>query len=479
MRHTDLKKASRSPHLSFPDTVRLRQEHFGGILFHTRTGTTMEVDREAYRLVSLIQSRGVVDINNLDRVWFERYNHHLNHPQALKIVDKLVALNMLIVMPSGLLHRNLEEADVSEKDGLEEWPSGSVLSAPETVHWAVTFRCDLACPDCYVQRHSHTTAAELDTEQSLALIDRLAEAGIFQLAIGGGEPFLRSDLIQLLVRAKAGNMVTHVTTGRHLDIGTLKEIGKYITSLQVGIKQDALIQHPSAEREKLSELIVRTREQGIDVGANLILSRSTIHDFESIIEELSRAGFKRITLLRYKPAGDRNRWVQEKPASDELLSLEEKLGITVDTYSHIQFRVDCGLAFLERHLPPEQAGYHGIRGCSAAERILSIAPDGSVYPCSQLVGPKFRAGHLPTDEFQDIWRNSEILRRYRKFRTHKGFKKSQCGQCMAKSQCGGCRVFAPDALGADPGCPAPILLPAKSGKHPVDERYAMVVSVNS
>ncbi len=467
-----------SPNLSIQNEVRLRQEYFGGILFHAGIGTTMEVDREAFRLAALIQAKGIVNINELGRIWFEVYNKHLNLPKALQVIEKLLELKMLSIMPPGILHLNSALAGLPLELPSAEWPTGPVLRAPETVHWAVTFRCDLTCPDCYVRRHRHFSTRELNTAQSLDLIDRFAEAGVFQLAIGGGEPFIRGDLLQLAAQAKSRGIVVHVTTGRYqLETGVLKELGKSIRRLQVGIKHYELMRQPETEREKLHNLIEKVRDQGIDIGANLILSRSTIRNFTFIVEELAKAGFRRITLLRYKPSGLKTGWVQEKPDSHEILSFEDELTRIVDTYSHIKFRVDCGLAFLQRDLSPEQAKYSGIRGCTAAERILSVAPDGSVYPCSQLVGPDFWAGRLPEGDFTEVWTSSVVLRKYRKFRTNTGFKESRCGRCNAKIHCGGCRVFAMDALGPDPGCPYLNLAPGKPGAYPWDDHYAMLLEI--
>ena len=121
--------------------------------------------------------------------------------------------------------------------------------------------------------------------------------------------------------------------------------------------------------------------------------------------------------------------------------------------------MDCALSFLQRYLPGELAARLGIKGCVAADRILALSPDGSVYPCSQLVHPDCYSGNLLKSEPELIWNHSQVLRKYRSFRNKKTFTHSWCGVCRAKYNCGGCRVFASDGLGGDPGCPEPILPP--------------------
>lgn len=440
----------------------------------------MDVDREAYLLILLIQTLGIVDVNDLDRIWFNVFNKHINRRSVIKIVEKLLLCKMLEVMPRGQLQKDNNSGSILNQLARTKIDESDphFISSPETVHWAVTYKCESDCPDCYIRRHCDDITSVLDTKEALTIIDKIAEAGVFQLAIGGGEPLLREDLICIVARAHERKLVVHVTTGRYQhEPDSLRELAKYIKSLQIGIKQEELLKQPEKEKEKLSQLIARTSDLGLDIGANLILSNSTLSAFEQIIDFLATVGFKKVTLLRYKPPGDIQRWLKENPDKYALLEFERKFSKTIDSYPDIQFRVDCGLAFLERKLSPQIAEANGIRGCTAANRILSIAPDGSIFPCSQVVGQGLAAGNLLEDDFRKIWMNSEVLRRYRSFRTKKSFKKSYCGKCIAIIHCGGCRVFANDALGADPGCPEPVLTPANLKKYHKEDLYDTILDI--
>jgi hypothetical protein len=75
----------KSPYISLSDSVHYRKEYFGGILFNTRTGTMMDVDRGAYLLVELIKTMGVVDIKDLDVIWFNVYDRHINRRAVIGI----------------------------------------------------------------------------------------------------------------------------------------------------------------------------------------------------------------------------------------------------------------------------------------------------------------------------------------------------------------------------------------------------------
>jgi radical SAM protein with 4Fe4S-binding SPASM domain len=398
--------------IKLSDRVKTRKEYFGGILFNMDTGDVIEVDREAYKVISTMKESGAVDMETL-----------LNLSNRTKI----------------------------------QWPGYKHLSAPETIHWALTYRCEQSCPDCYISRYKGWIGQELDSQQALKLVDKIAGSGAFQLAIGGGEPFLRNDLTGIVQSASEKGLTVHITTGKYdLENKLLTTLAKYIRVLQIGIRQDELFHQGNYTAEKLRALVIQLNECKICTGANLIMTRSSICSLDRILERLMGIGFKKYTLLRYKPPGDINRWLQEKPDKNDFFLLEEKLISFQEKYPDAVFRIDCALSFLERNLNPRTAFFSGIKGCTAFDRIMAVAPDGSVYPCSQLVGDKFKTGNLLNEDFNIIWHENKLAEKYRNFRTFQRFRTGSCGKCQANTFCGGCRVFAGDAIGPDPGCPEPI-----------------------
>jgi radical SAM protein with 4Fe4S-binding SPASM domain len=66
---------------------------------------------------------------------------------------------------------------------------------PTVASIEVTSRCNANCGYCYVK---DTSLKELSTEQLFAAINKLSKNGIFHLHITGGEPFLRSDILDVL-----------------------------------------------------------------------------------------------------------------------------------------------------------------------------------------------------------------------------------------------------------------------------------------
>ncbi len=434
--------------------VKVRQEHFGGLIFNMDTGDVIDIDREAFIVISMIRDIQVVDVNALLNMPITYKGKPIDSESIKGVLQKFADIGIIDVMPNGVLSEDYKRL-LEEKSRIElRWPEYQHLSAPETIHWAVTYRCEEACLDCYIQRHKGSCTNELDTQEAYKLISKIAESGAFQLAIGGGEPFVRNDLEEIVQRASEEGLIVHITTGKYrIELERLDELAGHIKVLQVGIKVDELIKGDTNSVQKLRTLVGQLSERGIMTGANLIMTRSSIHNLYKIIEMLLQCGFNRYTLLRYKPPINIGRWLVEKPDKGDIELLEARLAGINDKYTDISIRIDCALSFVERKLDPQVALFSGVRGCAAFQRIMFVAPDGSVYPCSQLVGDRFNGCNLLKEEFGTIWDKSDVVKNYRYFRSNKSFKEGSCGKCKAKVFCGGCRVFADDAIGSDPGCP--------------------------
>ena len=436
------------------DQAVLRLEHNGALLFNRATGDLIELDREASWMVANIKAAEVVATDALFRRDLFCQGRKMNRQSLEVLLGRLIRSGMLEVLPDGILKAETDLMFQTLCRQQMEWPEKDQISAPETVHWALTYRCTADCHDCYMQRHKHLFTYELNTRQAVAVIDKITATGVFQLAIGGGEPLSRADLPLLVSHAASCGLAVHVTTGCHdMAPALLKRLASHIKVMQIGVQADDMLAN-AAYADRLKRLAAQLDQGGVRYGANLVMNRSGIRNLERSVHTLASIGFLNQTLLRYKPPARIERWIAEKPGVADFEALELKLHDLTDCAPDLQIRIDCALSFLLRRWPEQSAFAQGIKGCTAADRIMALAPDGSVYPCSQLVGTGLMAGNLSQDEFSVIW-NHPVLRRYRTFRSGPDFIAGTCGSCPAKNFCGGCRVFAPDALGSDPGCPEP------------------------
>src|SRR5687767_6087873 len=78
--------------------------------------------------------------------------------------------------------------------------------------WEITLRCDLACRHCG-SRAAVARPDELSTAECLDLVRQMAELGVQEVTLIGGEAYLRDDFFEILREVKRLGMSPTMTTG--------------------------------------------------------------------------------------------------------------------------------------------------------------------------------------------------------------------------------------------------------------------------
>lgn len=87
---------------------------------------------------------------------------------------------------------------------------------PYTCQWEITWRCNLRCVMCYTDcfNHADQVNQELPTADVHRILDELADAGCVELCFTGGEPFARTDFLDIYDDAiRKGFLVTIFSNG--------------------------------------------------------------------------------------------------------------------------------------------------------------------------------------------------------------------------------------------------------------------------
>src|SRR5215218_9590769 len=83
--------------------------------------------------------------------------------------------------------------------------------SPLLVIWETTQACDLACIHCRASAQPDRHAAELSTEEGMALLDEVKRFGNPLMVFTGGDPLKRPDLIPLMKRSIELGLRTNVS----------------------------------------------------------------------------------------------------------------------------------------------------------------------------------------------------------------------------------------------------------------------------
>jgi radical SAM protein with 4Fe4S-binding SPASM domain len=306
---------------------------------------------------------------------------------------------------------------------------------PFTVHWELTYHCNLQCPHCYVVPQN--SREELSPREIAAILDHLKEKGTLHVIFSGGEILTRKDFFDIAHYARGkGFALRLMTNGTLIDEGMADEI-KDLHPLTVEISlygSKPEIHDPitacSGSFERSMKALRLLNERGIRTIVKSLMMKQNVGDFQKM-KELSReigSQFLYDTVIIPKidgsmePCGNR---LDRK----ELYSL---------LYPQVQENGNDGDSQEDDLL------------CSAGLNAFSISPYGDVYPCA---GFKERGGNLRNHSLSEILQSPIFT----KIRSTTLSDLSECKRCEAIQYCNRCPALAwmetGDLLGpSEPNC---------------------------
>ncbi len=332
--------------------------------------------------------------------------------------------------------------------------------------WELTLKCNLACGHCG-SRAGERREDELSTEEAMDLVRQLAELGITEVTIEGGEAFLRPDWLDIARAITAHGMACSMTTGGY---GMSRELARRIKDAgirQVGVSVDGLEEtHDRIRGRKGSfrfcfETFEHMRAVGVVYTVNTQLNRLAAPELPEIYERLRDAGVRawQIQLTTAMGNAGDNDWMLMQPA--ELPDFYRML-------ARVAARArDEGVVTM---LPGNNIGYYGPyddvifyqsptqvwTGCMAGISVLGIHADGSIKGCPTLPS-EFVGGNIRTQPLAEIVESRELT-----FNMDAGTEQGTahmwgfCGSCKYAEVCrGGCSQTAHvllDRHGNNPIC---------------------------
>jgi pyrroloquinoline quinone biosynthesis protein E len=333
------------------------------------------------------------------------------------------------------------------------------MSAPRpfTLIAELSYRCPLHCPYC-----SNPTdigdpkyRRELETEDWLRTFRQARELGVIQLALTGGEPMLRRDLVELCAGARDAGLYSSLITAGTLftreRAEALKSAG--LDHVQVSVQSpipeenDRIAGNRSFEKKIASARVARALDFPLTI--NCVLHRQNLDHIEELLELTLDLGAQRLELANTQYYG----WAVVN--QDALMPSLEQLRRGEEAVARFRERVGPAVDVLwvlpdyYEDLPKPCMGGWG-------RTALVVAPNGDVLPCQA-------ASTIPGLEFDNvrehalgwIWNESDAFTGFRGTE----WMQEPCRSCPLGRQeedWGGCRCqalrLAGDAAATDPVC---------------------------
>ncbi|MBU7028216.1 MAG: radical SAM protein [Theionarchaea archaeon] len=368
------------------------------------------------------------------------------------------------------LIRTLEKAGVFTP--FQNQPPRPVPHLPRIaqVSVEVTKACNLTCQHCSVTggtpRKDELTFQEIHTFLTEAV--QLMK-GRKEVVITGGEPFLRSDIFEILeichdLKFKRilfltnGTLITKeigVTLGdlnRRIEKQNTSE--KLIQRLYVQVSIDGaesthdLIRGKNSWKRAIQGTKI-LKDNGISTTIGMVLNTCNIKDVEAVIELASKldcsVGFS--SMVKTGRATQKN--LKPVPAS-RIIPIVMQYIERDPRYLKYLTNFPCS---------PYIIAFQNLikfRYCGTGWATVYLNSIGDIYPCQ--IGatvPEFKAGNIRDTPFSEIWEHAPILKKLRKL--HVDSLNDQCSKCEIRYFCGGgCRTEAylntGSINGMDPKC---------------------------
>ena len=291
---------------------------------------------------------------------------------------------------------------------------------PFTVHWELTYHCNLQCPHCYVvQRNSRE---ELSLREIAAILDLLKERGTLHVIFSGGEILTREDFFDIARYARKKGFALRLMTNGTLITEAIADQIKDLCPMSVEVSlygsrpeiHDHVTACPGSFEKSLKGLRL-LNERSIRTIVKSLMMKKNAGEFQGIKELASDIGSQ----FLYDPVVIPRMDGSIEPSSNRL-DREELYRLL---YPEVQQREGDG------NLRDDDLS------CSAGLNALSISPYGDVYPC---MGFKESGGNLTKHSLSEI-QHSPI---FSKIRSISLSDLRECKGCVFIQYCNRCPALA-------------------------------------
>jgi radical SAM protein with 4Fe4S-binding SPASM domain len=312
--------------------------------------------------------------------------------------------------------------------------------------WEVTLRCDLACRHCG-SRAGHARPDELSTDEALDLVGQMAELGVREVTLIGGEAYLRDDWLEIVRAIRDRGMQCSTTTGGR---GITEEIARAAKAAGIqsaSVSVDGLrsthdhIRALDGSFDAAMRALRAFRAAGIPVSSNTHINRINVREIPELFELLVAQGIHSWLMqltVGMGRAADEERLLLEPYQVLEVLPMLARLKRRADQ-AGVRFWAGNNVGYFGPYESVIRASYpQGHMGsCGAGRTVLGIEANGDIKGCPSLPTADYVGGNVRDFSLKDIWERSEPLRFTRGRATDDLW--GHCASCYYAKNClGGC-----------------------------------------
>jgi radical SAM protein with 4Fe4S-binding SPASM domain len=379
----------------------------------------------------------------------------LTAPRALVFVDRAFARRVLAVGGEG----GRATGRPAIWSGPETELGDAPLSAPLEAHLQLTNRCDAGCQGCYTGASPDGAPNEWGLAEWTRAIDHLADAGVFHVALGGGESAVLPWLGELADHARRRGIIPNLTTSGLAGLEALLAIcdrfGQINVSLDgLGATYARVRGFDGFARADAAIRALRARKR--EVGINVVVTRHNFGELDALFAYAARARLSEIELLRFKPSGRGARAYGELRCDDAQHRVFLPTILAAAKRHAVRVKVDCSYTPMLAHHGLDRARLAElcVYGCTGGDFLVGAKPGGQLTACSFAAPPPAPAPGADRPRVTELGAYWDVPGAFGAFRTWREAREP-CASCAYHSLCrGGCKVVSAHVAG-DPSAPDP------------------------
>ncbi len=330
------------------------------------------------------------------------------------------------------------------------------------LQWHVTERCNLRCSHCYQDAPAGNELAFESLAEILVqykdLLDRVASvrgrgAVRGHVTVTGGEPYLRSDFPRLLEHLSGNRSWASfgiLTNGSFIDRSAAADLKTLrVSFVQVSIEgtrstHDRI--RGAGSHDRAVSALRCLADRGIRTLISFTAHKGNYREFPDVVALGRKLNVWRVWSDRMIPRGNGNTLGGglDPAETREFFGIMHRARESENRKLFRRTEVAMGraLQFLVGGGKPYR--------CNAGKGLITVMPDGTLYPCRRMPMP---VGTLPHDTLSNLYFHNELFRSLRD-----GQRVSDgCAGCLYQQLCGGGLRCLSAAVGgnpflADPGC---------------------------
>ena len=313
---------------------------------------------------------------------------------------------------------------------------------PTYVVWEITLRCDLACRHCG-SRAGRSRPDELTTAQALDLVAQLAELGVDDVTLIGGEAYLRDDW-HVIARAitDAGMGCSMTTGGRALSLERArmaKDAGIETVSVSIdGLEQTHdYLRAVNGSYAAAIQALENLAAVGLPRSVNTQMCEVNLREIEPLLERIAGHGIHswqiQITVAMGRAADHPElllqpwRMLELMPMVARVARRCPELGVRLWPASNVGY-----FGPYEQLLRRDYPDLHQT-GCDAGMRAMGIEANGDIKGCPSLPTAEYVGSNILDHGLRDIWQRADALR----FNRERGTRDlwGRCASCYYAEVC--------------------------------------------